>query len=116
MSIVTQELLDRMAREFGVDGASEYFSELFIDAVNDVSHDLEWFDAVDEITDVQTDIDCDAEYYPAYRDGVRLHMSRSGEWNRSPKGDLEGDYARSQAQALAAYFADNAPTVRHPQT
>ena len=115
MSVNTQKLLDRVAREFGAAATSEIFKQTFFDALDSVRMDMlnrafvEW----DEVESTDTDIDIDEKYYTCIYDGVRYYINASSEWARVPKGDLERQYFfRSLPLAQELYFDDNPPDVR----
>lgn len=91
-------LSDRLKRKLGVGGT--YFDGLFVEAVNDVSRDLnrECFQAIEEIDDIMSGIDIGSEFYPAYREGVSYFLQASGELSREPDPTAYGKYRRALAE------------------
>jgi len=91
-------LSDRLKRKLGVGGT--YFDGLFIEAVNDVSHDLnrECFQDLDDIDNILTGIDLGNEFYPSYREGVSYYLQCSGELSREPDPTAYQKYRRALAE------------------
>lgn len=98
MSIQLGPLRDRLARKLGLGGTT--FDSLFIEAVNDVSRDLdrECFQDIDQVDEVNAVIDLGNEFYPAYREGVSYYMQASGEISREPDPTAYQKYRRALAE------------------
>jgi len=107
-------LRDRMSRKFSTGGTR--FDSAFLDAVNDVSTDLrrECFLDVADIETTTDQLDLEAKYTPAYRDGVAYYIQSSGEFQKEPDDKLGMRYRNALAQCQFLAIDELDPTAGTP--
>lgn len=115
MSVSILKIHERLAREFGASVDSERFGSTCRDAINDAIDDLNQYTSLDldPIDTMSGTIDIDqGPYLQAILASARASIADSGEWGRTPKGDLLALKIRALGQAQTRYQEDEPPTVR----
>ena len=91
----------QMCEEFGAADSSEKFAASVLRSINSVVRELKIKTvlAPATVSSTTSQIDLDDDYYDIVCAGVRHFVSVSGEWGRSPKGELREDWGRAIANA-----------------
>ncbi len=106
MALNTQDIFDAIATKYGATSENESFILWFFMAMTRVMQDLASSRVGISITapeTLETNIDCDDDYFNVVVDGLNKYIQESGMWGNDDPMVLGGRYERSIKRAHTYY-------------